>query len=345
MEIVNNNSIQEENINEYAPLLSVIFITYNHEKYVEKALRSVLDQKTDFDFEVVIGEDCSTDSTREVIAEVLKDYPNAQVRLNYAEKNSGRPTKNVYNTTMLCEGEYLAYLEGDDYWSDDHKLQKEVDFLKEHPEYIAVTHRMKMIDENGDEHTDENILKIGNLYDWRGPFTFHDYEYSGKWPGHYASVVSHNIYKNGKFDYTILYRAHDFVDDAIILLFLLIQGDIFCMEETMSAYRYVRKAGGQSWNSIATKRDLAKDDCYLSKTMMQWLEGYFGMDEYGVSVAKRSFNLALSRFIKKPNKANKQFLDDMFDYYITHVVLNDKPESLFFYSIRAILGKITGREA
>lgn len=327
------------------PLLSVIFITYNHEKYVEKALRSVLNQKTDFEFEVVIGEDCSKDNTREIIAKVLRDYPDANVRLNFAEKNSGRPTKNVYNTTMMCEGEYLAYLEGDDYWSDEYKLQKQVDFLKAHPEYIGVTHAMKMIDEEGAEHTDPEVLKIGDLYDCSGKFTFKDYEYSGKWPGHYATLVSRNIYKDEKYDYTILYRAHDFVDDALILLFLLIQGDIFRMDDTMSMWRYVKKKDGGSWTSLSAKRDIAKDDCYLSKTLMQWLEQYFGIDEYGVIVAKRSFNLALSRYIKKPDKANKRFLNDMFDYYITHVVLNDKKMSLFSYSVKAIAGKITGRGA
>lgn len=327
------------------PLLSVIFITYNHEKYVEKALRSVLSQKTDFDFEVVIGEDCSTDSTREKIKSVLSDYPSADVKLRFAEKNSGWPTKNVYETTMACSGEYLAYLEGDDYWCDEYKLQKQVDFLKAHPEYIGVTHAMDMIDENGDDHTDPEVLGIGELYDCSGKFTFHDYEYSGKWPGHYATLVSKNIYKNEKFDYTILYRAHDFVDDAVILLFLLIQGDIYRMDDTMSKWRYVKKKDGGSWTSISVKRDIAKDDCYMSKTMMKWLEQYFGIDEYGVSVAKRSFNLALSRYIKKPNKANKQFLNDMFDYYITHVVLNDKKMSLFSYSVKAVAGKITGRDS
>ncbi|MCR4922827.1 MAG: glycosyltransferase, partial [Lachnospiraceae bacterium] len=111
------------------PKVSVIFITYNHEKYVEKALKSVLDQKTDFDFEVIVGEDCSTDSTRAVINDLLarEEYKKRTVKLLYREKNLGRPTLNVYQTTMECRGEYLAYLEGDDYWSDPLKLQKQVD--------------------------------------------------------------------------------------------------------------------------------------------------------------------------------------------------------------------------
>ena len=325
------------------PLLSVIFITYNHEKYVEKALRSVLEQETDFEFEVIVGEDCSTDSTREIITRVAAEYPYRQVICNFREKNTGRPTLNVYETTMACRGEFLAYLEGDDYWSDPKKLQKQVNFLREHPEYMGVTHTFRMIDENGAPHTDPEILKIGSLYDWSGDFTFDDYEHSGKWPGHYASLVSRNIYHNEKFDYTILYRAHDFVDDAIILLFLLIQGKLYRMDDVMSAWRYVRKVNGGSWTSIATARDIAKEDCYLSKTMMQWLEGYLGMDDYGRQVASNSFNLALSRYLKKPNKANKQFLKDMYDYYITHVIMEDRKCTLLGYSLRAILRKVTGR--
>ena len=79
--------------------LSVIFITYNHEKYVEKALRSVCEQETDFAYEVVVGEDCSTDSTRDILRRVADEYPD-KVRLLFRDKNLGRPTLNVYETTM-----------------------------------------------------------------------------------------------------------------------------------------------------------------------------------------------------------------------------------------------------
>ena len=74
---------------------------------------------------------------------------------------------------------------------------------------------MKMVDENDDDITDPDVLSIGALYDWSGDFTYEDYCYSGKWPGHYASVVCHNIYKDEKYDYTILYRASDFTDQSV----------------------------------------------------------------------------------------------------------------------------------
>lgn len=323
--------------------VSVIFITYNHEKYVEKALRSVLTQETDFPFEVVVGEDCSTDGTREILKTVAKEYPD-QVRLYLRDTNTGgRPTVNVYETTMRCHGKYLAYLEGDDWWTDPKKLQKQVDFLESHPEYMAVTHSMQMVDEEGTPITDPEILKLGSLYDWpEGDFTYHDYCYSAKFPGHYATLVSRNIYPAAKYDYSILHRASDFTDDAVILLFLLMQGNIYRMGEKMSAWRYVQKAGGENWNSVIMQRNLLKENAYLSKTLMQWVEKNKGLTEYSEKRCREDFGLALRMFIKKPNGENLRFLKDMYDYGITHVVKKDQRTTLFGYSITTIVKKLFG---
>ncbi|MBQ6319186.1 MAG: glycosyltransferase [Lachnospiraceae bacterium] len=322
--------------------LSVIFITYNHAKYVEKALMSVINQKTDFPFEVVVGDDCSTDGTQDILKRIASGHP--EVKLNLRSENTGgRPTLNVYETTKKCTGQYLAYLEGDDFWTDDHKLQKQVDFLEDHPEYTACTHSMKMVDENDEDITDPETLSIGSLYDWSGDFTYEDYCYSGKWPGHYASVVSRNIYKARKYDYTILYRASDFTDDALINLFLLMEGKIYRMDEVMSVWRYVKKSGAGNWNSIAMKRNIARDDCYLSKTMMQWIEQYRPLSDYSRKRCLADFGLALKEYLKRPNAENKQFLRDMYEYGITHVVLKDKKSSLLGYSVRYITDKVFGK--
>ncbi|MCR5301261.1 MAG: glycosyltransferase family 2 protein [Lachnospiraceae bacterium] len=333
--------------------LSVILITYNHGKYVENALRSILAQETDFPFEVVIGDDCSTDDTAKILERIAKEYPeheakgpnDRQIRLFIRKENTGgRPTLNVYETTMRCNGEYLAYLEGDDYWTDTHKLQKQVDILERHPEYIAVTHSNSMVDKDNEKITSPDELLYGEMYDWSGVFTYDDYCFSGKWPGHYATVVSRNIYGNGKLDYTILYRASDFTDDALILLFLLMQGDIYRMEDVMSAWRYIRKEGGSNWNSIAAKRDIAREDCYLSRTMMQWVEQYRNLGPYSRKRCLDDFGLALKEYIRRPNRDNKVFLKDMFEYGIEHVVMHDKKTSLAGFSVRYIFSKMTGRQ-
>ena len=322
------------------PKLSVILITYNHEKYIEKALDSVLSQVTDFPFEIVIGDDCSPDDTKNIIREYRDKYPDI-IRIVHREKNTGRPTLNVYETTMKCRGDYLAYLEGDDYWTDSDKLQKQMDFLNEHPEYIACTHSHKMIDDNGNDITDPEILKISDMYKWSGEFTMDDFEKSGFWPGHYASVVSKNIYKNKKHDYTILYKSHDFVDDGEILLFLLMEGKIYRLDDEMSVWRYVKKAGGNSWTSRSMKRNIQKEDILMSMELMKWLEKEYSLRDYAKIKAKKDFETALYLYSSSPSKENWQTVREIFEYNIKHVVMEDKKVSLIPYCIKCVKDKFT----
>ena len=322
------------------PKLSVILITYNHEKSIEKALDSVLSQVTDFPFEIVIGDDCSPDDTKNIIREYRDKYPDI-IRIVHREKNTGRPTLNVYETTMKCRGDYLAYLEGDDYWTDSDKLQKQMDFLNEHPEYIACTHSHKMIDDNGNDITDPEILKISDMYKWSGEFTMDDFEKSGFWPGHYASVVSKNIYKNKKHDYTILYKSHDFVDDGQILLFLLMEGKIYRLDDEMSVWRYVKKAGGNSWTSRSMKRNIQKEDILMSMELMKWLEKEYSLRDYAKIKAKKDFETALYLYSSSPSKENWQTVREIFEYNIKHVVMEDKKVSLIPYCIKCVKDKFT----
>lgn len=324
------------------PKLSVILITYNHEKYIRRALDSVLSQETDFPFEVVIGDDCSPDDTKNIIKEYRNNYPE-QIRLVHREKNTGRPTLNVYETTMKCRGEYLAYLEGDDYWTDTKKLQKQVDFLESHPEYIACTHAHRMIDDNNEYITDPETLKISDMYKWSGKFTMEDFKTSGCWPGHYATVVSKNIYKNAKHDYTILYKAHDFVDDGQILLFLLMEGDIFRLDDEMSVWRYVKKSGGNSWTSRSMKRNIQKEDIIMSQALMKWLEAEYGLTAYAKTKAQKDFETALYLYANSPSKENWQVVREIFEYNIKHVVMEDKKVKLIPYCIKCVRKKFVGK--
>ena len=125
------------------PLVSVWMVTYNHEKYIAEALESVLMQQTNFDFEIVIGEDCSTDQTRRIIKDYENKYPNIIFPI-YHDKNVGG-MRNAYEFTLpLCRGKYIACLEGDDYWTDPLKLQKQVDFLENNNDYGLVYTKTKV---------------------------------------------------------------------------------------------------------------------------------------------------------------------------------------------------------
>lgn len=114
------------------PLVSVKMITYNHAPFIAGAIEGVLRQKTDFPFELLIGEDCSTDGTREIVFEYQKKHPDI-VRVITSDKNVGM-NKNGLRTLRACRGKYTAFCEGDDFWQSPHKLQKQADYLESHPE-------------------------------------------------------------------------------------------------------------------------------------------------------------------------------------------------------------------
>lgn len=114
------------------PLVSVKMITYNHAPYIAKAIECVINQKVEFPFELVIGEDCSTDGTREIVIDYQKKYPDI-IRVITSDENVGAK-KNGYRTTMACRGKYIAFCEGDDFWHCDEKMTIQTSYLEQTPE-------------------------------------------------------------------------------------------------------------------------------------------------------------------------------------------------------------------
>ena len=128
-----------------SPKVSVAMIAYNHERFVAQAIESVLAQKVDFPMEIVFGEDCSTDNTREIVRSLASDHPE-RFTLLFPEKNLGM-NRNLAATIRACRGQYVALLEGDDYWTDPEKLQRQADYLDAHPECSICFTRATVIDE------------------------------------------------------------------------------------------------------------------------------------------------------------------------------------------------------
>jgi glycosyltransferase involved in cell wall biosynthesis len=132
--------------------LSVMMVTYNHERFIGQAIESVLAQRVNFDYEIVIGEDLSTDNTRPIVLDFERRYPGRILPL-LRESNIGA-MRNVAQTIAACRGQYLAFLEGDDYWTAPDKLQKQVDFLDAHPDRAISCHRVQFLDETGSAESD-----------------------------------------------------------------------------------------------------------------------------------------------------------------------------------------------
>ncbi len=137
-----------------APTVDVCMVVFNHERFCRESIKSVLAQKTDFSVHILVGEDCSTDGTRKILLEYQRLFPE-RIRLFLSTQNLGIVTGNgrlnFLRLLDACRGKYIALLDGDDYWTDPHKLQKQVDYLEAHPECSSVFSRACYVDENGKE--------------------------------------------------------------------------------------------------------------------------------------------------------------------------------------------------
>ncbi|UXE67963.1 MAG: glycosyltransferase [Chryseotalea sp. WA131a] len=127
--------------------LSVCIFTFNHAAFIAQAIESVLKQQANFEFEVIIGEDCSTDRTRDIVESFQAKYPD-KVRAFLNPKNLGVMPNNVYILGQ-ARGEYIALLDGDDYWLGTEKLQHQVDFLDANPDFVLCFHDAKVLGLNG----------------------------------------------------------------------------------------------------------------------------------------------------------------------------------------------------
>ena len=125
------------------PKLSVHIVTFNHARFIGQALDSVLMQRASFDYEIVVGDDCSTDGTIEIIKDYQRRWPH-KIKPLYREKNVG-PGRNAVEILERCSGEYIACVEGDDYWTDPDKIRLQVEYLEHNPGCAIVHHTVEHI--------------------------------------------------------------------------------------------------------------------------------------------------------------------------------------------------------
>src|SRR5690554_704430 len=216
-------------------LLSICCITYNHENYISQAIEGFLAQKTSFNFEIIIHDDASTDATASIVKKYEQEHPNLIKAIYQKENQYSQGIKPWPNFVFpIARGKYIALCEGDDYWTDPYKLQKQVDFLEANPEYNLTCHRYqtynettKTLTEDGNEvcFTDgnEDGLTFDALYIFRRWISKtltvvfrNDYDYSSllsqyKYPRDVH--LYYHILKNGKgFFFPFIggvYRVHD----------------------------------------------------------------------------------------------------------------------------------------
>jgi glycosyltransferase involved in cell wall biosynthesis len=138
--------------------VSILMLAYNHEKYIAQAIESAITQQTSFDYELVIGEDCSKDKTRQIASEYQEKFPEL-IRLLPSQENLG-PSENFIRTYKACRGEWIAILEGDDYWTSTNKLQKQVEFLERHPDCVICFHNIVPVNFSGAHQLTDRLKPV-----------------------------------------------------------------------------------------------------------------------------------------------------------------------------------------
>lgn len=147
------------------PVVSVCVVTYNHESYLAQCLDSLVMQQTNFAFEVIVGEDCSTDSTRKILREYEQKYPGI-IKPIYHHRNVGAARNLFAHCLLMAKGKYIAICDGDDYWTDPLKLQRQVDFLEAHPGCVLSFHRVKQVDQHDRLLQQQETTTEIRFYSW-----------------------------------------------------------------------------------------------------------------------------------------------------------------------------------
>lgn len=266
----------EENV-----LLSIRCITYNHEPYIRQCLEGFVMQKTNFKFVAIVHDDASTDGTAAVIREYAEKYPDIIKPIyeteNQYSKHDGSLRRIMNNA---CRGKYVAYCEGDDYWTDPYKLQMQVDFLEANPDYsCCYTDLEAFNNETGEVQNITKAFKSGSCYE---DFITYDYRR--------VSAYTLTICASRRFIDTCPYPNDPdvFTGDRFMLLHLLSQGKIKYLSAKTARYRILRE-------SASHFTDWRKGQ----RSSYTWANAHFWWLKHGPKISGNSYRTVLHEYGSK----------------------------------------------
>ena len=219
-------------------MVTIRCLTYNHEPYIRQCLDGFVMQKTNFRFEAVVHDDASTDGTASIIREYAEKYPDIIKPIYETENKYSKQDGSIRKILDAhTHGKYVAMCEGDDYWTDPYKLQKQVDFLESHPDYVMCSHRF-------DRYWQGNgVLEKDPDKDFKGA----DYDLKNLIGGKWLTQTLTVMYRRSALD-LIQYRSYGMSMDIILLYALLKNGKGYCFPESMGVYRY---HDGGVWSEVS----------------------------------------------------------------------------------------------
>jgi glycosyltransferase involved in cell wall biosynthesis len=275
---------------EKIPTVSVVMITYNHEKYIQEAIEGVLMQNCDFDIEFIIANDKSTDHSDQVILNHLSKVDTSKhIKVEYTNHavNKGMMSNFIW-ALKQAQGKYIALCEGDDYWTDPFKLQKQVNFLNKNEDFNGISsNSIVLLEKNKEERLFKNTEKdrVLNIEDFLSNRFFHT-----------ASFMFKNVLEFSEEFKNVL------SGDRLLFLVVASKGKIFYKNETTCVYR--KNDGGISKRVVSSQMikdlfflDIAKD--FLNKTQLKTLEKFIikTILEYSHEIRLKHFVYVATKFL------------------------------------------------
>ena len=300
------------------PLVSTHMTTYNHAPYIAEAIEGVLQQKTNFPFELVIGEDCSTDGTREIVFEYQKKYPDI-IRVVTSDKNVGGK-KNSYRTMKACRGRYIAFCEGDDYWHHPEKLQKQVNYMESHPECGLVYSSYDVYDVESKKEI-KDFLKCGSWEIPKNP-SISDFVVPRDkvWVGSATCtvMVRRTLYEQIIESDRYLHQGEQFLmGDTQLWAELSLISEVSYIPESLATYRILPESASRSkdlkkslrfWQSAYEMRLYLCDKHKLSEDIRRKVESAWCDFSLKLAFYERNAKLALEVKKKKQTFTCKEWL-------------------------------------
>lgn len=328
------------------PLVSVIIITYNQEKYIKQTVESVLAQQCTFALEIIIGEDCSTDSTRQICIDLQSQYPTT-IRLLLNETNKGI-VRNYVDTIKEARGKYVADCAGDDFWIDPLKLQKQVDVLEKNTDVILVHTNWKDLDEETGTVLDDGRRKKESFKE--NPV---DKNYSIKLLNQYAGPIFHlctscfrtEDVKKIFSQYSSYFDGTYWCEDYQLTFLLLQQGKFYYIPDETLMYRLrlnsacntadLKKASAFLFNTLLLRLRLAEDFGYKITDIKPYLDHIsFSLYATAFKTEDKDLSEKLCSLLKK--QGYKPSVKSLVLYGITTNSILRKPLRLLYSSLRKL---------
>lgn len=285
--------------------VSIALLSYKHAKYIRQCLDSILEQRVNFRYEIIVGDDCSEDGTKEILLEYQRKYPDIFVLL-LNEKNLGA-TRNSVNVTNHIRGQYVCGGESDDYWLDPDRMQKQADFLDAHPEAVAVAGNYCSVDENG-----ENARVILSPDLLSRYYTLEDYLKRGMVLHGNTIMRRREAIPTQEERYKQLRTAEPTMGDVISRVLMYTAGDIYAMPDLFLAHR-IGSSAGTSYTVQQRTKMLEHSYMYnrIVDNLTAYLDGRYDLSELKANRAATVMTMMLLGKRKVDRKEFRAYMQSL----------------------------------